>query len=227
MATIRKSNLRGRKRWLRQDSAHKETNIRGSRVNEYTSLPPLPKSTPEFLSRQRHSKPSFFSKNSSSINSKTSPSPRVKPQRINSNSVNNKNREHKNQNAIPVMPDGSKVPMWLMRWNSFHRKTSVITFLLVGATLIVYGWTVYSQSFHKYQNCSKQRGVENSNWEKGIVRSIKSLSLIYPSCKIALLYLCRLTLYHQIYLELQDFNKLSSVGSDNCQLICCNTNAVK
>ncbi|MGD1911700.1 MAG: hypothetical protein ACFB2X_12800 [Rivularia sp. (in: cyanobacteria)] len=154
MATIRKSNLRGRKRWLRQDSAHKETNIRGSRVNEYTSLPPLPKSTPEFLSRQRHSKPSFFSKNSSSINSKTSPSPRVKPQRINSNSVNNKNREHKNQNAIPVMPDGSKVPMWLMRWNSFHRKTSVITFLLVGATLIVYGWTVYSQ--HLWSRSYKQ-----------------------------------------------------------------------
>ncbi|MEO1377811.1 MAG: hypothetical protein AAFW70_26745, partial [Cyanobacteria bacterium J06635_10] len=85
------------------------------------------------------------SKNSSSISSNTSPSPRVKPQRINSNSVASKNREPKNQKAIPIMPDGSKVPMWLMRWNSFHRKTSIVTFLLVGATLIVYGWTVYSQ----------------------------------------------------------------------------------
>ncbi|MEO1378084.1 MAG: hypothetical protein AAFW70_28180, partial [Cyanobacteria bacterium J06635_10] len=65
MAAIRKSNLRGKKRWLSQDSAHKETNIRTSRVNEHANLPPLQKSTPEFLSRQRHYKPDFFSKNSS------------------------------------------------------------------------------------------------------------------------------------------------------------------
>ncbi|MEM9923814.1 MAG: hypothetical protein AAF915_08710 [Cyanobacteria bacterium P01_D01_bin.50] len=154
MAAIRKSNLRGKKRWLRQDSTPKETNIRGSRVNEYTSLPPFPKSTPEFLSRQRHYKPSLFSKNSSSINSNNLSSPRVRSQRINSNNVNNKSREYKNQKAIPVMPDGSKVPIWLMRWNSFHRKTSIVTFLLVATTLIVYGWTVYSQ--HLWSRSYKQ-----------------------------------------------------------------------
>ncbi len=140
MAAIRKSNLTGKKRWLGRDSTHQESNFRSSRIKENTTLPPLPKSTPEFLTRQRRYKTSLLSKNSSSVVSNTSPEVRVKPQPI-----NNKNRGSKNQKAIPVMPDGSKIPMWLMRWNSFYRHTSVITFLLVTTTLIVYGWTVYSQ----------------------------------------------------------------------------------
>ena len=58
------------------------------------------------------------------------------------------------------MPDGSKVPLWLMRWNSLHRHTAVITFLLVSSTLVVYGWTVYSQhlwsrSYQKLQDLQR------------------------------------------------------------------------
>jgi hypothetical protein len=140
MAAIRKSNLRGKKRWLGRDTTNKETILGGSKFISDTSLPPLPKSPPSFLNRQRRYSTDFFDKNDSSVYSKTSPSTRVKPQRI-----NNKNRTSKNPIAIPVMPDGSKVPMLLMRWNSFHRHTSVATFLLVSTTLIVYGLTVYSQ----------------------------------------------------------------------------------
>lgn len=155
MAAIRKSNLRGKNRWLGRDATRQENNFRGSRANEHTSLPPLPKSTSGFLGRQRRSSASFSSRNSSSVVSNNSLSGRTKNQR-----VNNKNPESENNKAIPVMPDGSKVPVWLMRWNSLHRHTSVITFLLVIATLIAYGWTVYSQhlwsrSYKKLQDLQR------------------------------------------------------------------------
>jgi hypothetical protein len=139
MAAIRKSNLRGKKRWLGRDSTRQETSLRSYRVPEHTSLPPLPKSQQELLSRRKRSTLSFWSKNSSSVAS-TTPQSGVKPQR-----VNNRNSSLRDRKAIPVMPDGSKVPVWLMRWNSLHRHSAAIAFLLVSATLVVYGWTVYSQ----------------------------------------------------------------------------------
>ncbi|MEO1761480.1 MAG: hypothetical protein AAFR83_05780 [Cyanobacteria bacterium J06629_18] len=140
MAAIRKSNVRGKKRWLGRDSTRQETNFKAYKASENTNLPPLPKPGPEFLARQRRSTASFWSKGSSSVVPSNSVSGKVKSQRL-----NKRKPRSKNQKAIPVMPDGSKVPLWLMRWNSLHRHTAVITFLLVSSTLIVYGWTVYSQ----------------------------------------------------------------------------------
>lgn len=149
MAGIRKSNLRGKKRWLGRDSINQETILRGSKVKEHINLPHAPKSPPNFLNRQRRYNGDFLSRSDSSVVSNTSKSVRVKPR-----GVNNRNRTNKNQKAIPVMPDGSKVPMLLMRWNSFHRHTSVATFLLVSTTLIVYGFTVYSE--HLWSESYKQ-----------------------------------------------------------------------
>lgn len=155
MAAIRKSNLRGQKRWLGRDSTSQE-NFRGSKFNEHTSFPPFSKPTPGFLDR---SKPSSMGSNNPS-------SAKVKPQRTNYHppldvkNIERKKRDRKDRFAIPLMPDGSKVPMWLMRWNSVHRHTSVASFVLVSATLIVYGWTVYSQhlwssSYKKLQDLQR------------------------------------------------------------------------
>ena len=167
MAAIRKSNRIGKKRWLERDSKRQENYFRGSRFNEHTNLPPLARPRSEFLSRQNSlQKPSFLSRNSSSVVSTTLPSDKAKPQQINSypplraKSIDRKNPSNQNQKSIPVMPDGSKIPMWLMRWNSIYRHTSVVTFLLVSTTLIVYGWTVYSQhlwssSYKKLQDLQR------------------------------------------------------------------------
>ncbi|MGB3755015.1 MAG: hypothetical protein WBA07_01390 [Rivularia sp. (in: cyanobacteria)] len=149
MAAIRKSNLRGKKRWLGRDSTRQETSFRSYRAPEDTSLPPLPKSQQELLIKRRRSTPSFLTKNSSSIASSTPQPGKVKPQR-----VNNQNSSLRDRKAIPVMPDGSKVPVWLMRWNRLHRHSAALTFLLVSATLVVYGWTVYSQ--HLWSSSYKQ-----------------------------------------------------------------------
>lgn len=46
---------------------------------------------------------------------------------------------------LPVMPNSSAAPVWLLRLYTSHRYSSVVTFLLVTSALVVYGWTVYSQ----------------------------------------------------------------------------------
>jgi hypothetical protein len=43
------------------------------------------------------------------------------------------------------MPGSGAAPLWLLRLYTSHRYSSVVAFLLVTATLFVYGWTVYSQ----------------------------------------------------------------------------------
>jgi hypothetical protein len=58
---------------------------------------------------------------------------------------------------LPVMPTATDAPIWLLRLYTSHRYSSILTFLLVAATLCVYGWTVYSQQlwsqgYHRLQN---------------------------------------------------------------------------
>ncbi|WP_414581580.1 hypothetical protein [Scytonema sp. PCC 10023] len=47
--------------------------------------------------------------------------------------------------SVPVMPSAESVPSWLLRLFALHRHSSIMAFLLVATTLVVYGWTVYSQ----------------------------------------------------------------------------------
>ncbi len=47
--------------------------------------------------------------------------------------------------SIPMMANTGNLPMWLLNLYKINRYSSVFAFLLVVATLIVYGWTVYSQ----------------------------------------------------------------------------------
>jgi hypothetical protein len=67
----------------------------------------------------------------------------------------------KTTNRMPVMPPGDALPMWLLKLNSLHRYSGIVTFLLVASTLVVYGWTVYSQqlwgqTYRKIQNLQRQ-----------------------------------------------------------------------
>ncbi|KZL48902.1 hypothetical protein [Nodularia spumigena] len=63
--------------------------------------------------------------------------------------------------SLPVMPTSGAAPFWLLRLYTSHRYSSVVTFLLVSATLFVYGWTVYSQElwsqgYNRLQNLQLQ-----------------------------------------------------------------------
>ncbi|MBD2606116.1 hypothetical protein H6G81_16680 [Scytonema hofmannii FACHB-248] len=66
-----------------------------------------------------------------------------------------------NQERVPVMPNSESPPLWLLRLHTIHRNSSIAAFLLVAATLVVYGWTVYSQelwsqAYQKLQNLQRQ-----------------------------------------------------------------------
>jgi hypothetical protein len=66
-----------------------------------------------------------------------------------------------NQERVPVMPNSESPPLWLLRLHTIHRNSSIAAFLLVATTLVVYGWTVYSQelwsqAYHKLQNLQRQ-----------------------------------------------------------------------
>lgn len=49
------------------------------------------------------------------------------------------------EGSLPMMSTSGAAPFWLIRLYTSHRYSSVVTFLLVVATLCVYGGTVYSQ----------------------------------------------------------------------------------
>jgi hypothetical protein len=66
-----------------------------------------------------------------------------------------------NQERVPVMPNSESAPLWLLRLHTIHRNSSIVAFLLVAVTLVVYGWTVYSQelwsqAYQKLQNLQRQ-----------------------------------------------------------------------
>ncbi|TAF06101.1 MAG: hypothetical protein EAZ77_12850 [Nostocales cyanobacterium] len=46
---------------------------------------------------------------------------------------------------LPMMSTAAAAPIWLLRLHAVYRYSSVGAFLFVAATLVVYGWTVYSQ----------------------------------------------------------------------------------
>ena len=61
------------------------------------------------------------------------------------------------------------MPAWLLRMYILNRYSSILVFLLVAATLIVYGWTVYSQelwsdSYRKLQSLQRhERQLNTAN----------------------------------------------------------------
>jgi hypothetical protein len=71
--------------------------------------------------------------------------------------------------SIHKMGDSGTMPVWLMRIYTTNRYSSVLAFSLVVVTLIVYGWTVYSQelwsdSYRKLQSLQRhERQLNTTN----------------------------------------------------------------
>ncbi|MEC4816641.1 MAG: hypothetical protein SAK29_25745 [Scytonema sp. PMC 1069.18] len=114
-------------------STHREIALRSRQLRTTgNALPTF--SPPESAGKQRR-----LSKNSSLA--------LPKPERALKSQTNFTGIEDRNQRAatIPVVPPADATPLWLLRLHSIHRNSSIISFLLVAVTLVVYGWTVYSQ----------------------------------------------------------------------------------
>ncbi|MCX7596207.1 MAG: hypothetical protein N2235_21100 [Fischerella sp.] len=70
---------------------------------------------------------------------------------------------------VPDLNKQATTPLWLLRLYALHRHSVIVTFLLVTTTLIVYGWTVYSQQlwsqgYRKLQNLQRyERQLTTAN----------------------------------------------------------------
>jgi hypothetical protein len=70
---------------------------------------------------------------------------------------------------VPMMSNSATSPVWLLRLYTVNRYSSILAFLLIVATLIVYGWTVYSQelwsqSYRKLQSLQRnERQLNTAN----------------------------------------------------------------
>ncbi|MEA5570065.1 hypothetical protein [Calothrix sp. UHCC 0171] len=92
--------------------------------------------------------------------------PRTQPQKSET--------QGKNSSTIPVMSALEAMPAWLLRLHQLQRQTAVVSFVLVMATLIAYGWTVYSQqlwgkSYRRLQNL--QRHERQLTITNGVLKS--------------------------------------------------------
>lgn len=50
-----------------------------------------------------------------------------------------------NDQTVKILPQSESIPPWLRASIALQQRSTFVTFLLVGATLIIYGGTVYSQ----------------------------------------------------------------------------------
>ncbi|MBD2364568.1 hypothetical protein H6G36_25900 [Anabaena minutissima FACHB-250] len=70
---------------------------------------------------------------------------------------------------VPVVPTATAMPLWLLRLHTLNRHSSVVAFLLVAATLVVYGCTVYAQdlwdqNYRRLQNLQRhERQMTTTN----------------------------------------------------------------
>lgn len=149
MAVGRKSAVAARGNWFRR-----ATQPSGKSPSARSESASLRDSTPMPSRRQRRSN-----------TNKTVP---PTPGQLGKQQLPNQNRSRAtpknsrvNQERVPVMPNSESAPLWLLRLHAIHRNSSIVAFLLVAATLVVYGWTVYSQelwsqAYHKLQNLQRQ-----------------------------------------------------------------------
>jgi hypothetical protein len=80
------------------------------------------------------------------------------------------NINKKSPGNLPTMSNASSAaPVWLLNLHNIYRYSSFTAFFLVVASLIVYGWTVYSQelwsnSYRQFKNLqSHERQLKTTN----------------------------------------------------------------
>ncbi len=157
MAVARKSAVSRRDTWFRR-----ATRPLGNSGSAHPKEATRSASTPVTSKRQRRSSKNL---SVSSTNRTATPTP---VHELGKHQLPNLNRQSAvpkskggNSQRVPVMPNSESAPLWLLRLYALHRHSSIVAFLLVAATLVVYGWTVYSQElwsqgYRRLQNLQRQ-----------------------------------------------------------------------
>ncbi|HYW21405.1 MAG TPA: hypothetical protein VE956_19315 [Nodularia sp. (in: cyanobacteria)] len=144
MAVVRKSPASTTGNWFRRNSTPSVEKRRsmplGSILESTSTLADVPLSA-SAKRQQRSSKKLSVSATKGLPELAKQPVSHLKSQ---SNTITQKNQKS-GEGSLPVMSTSGAAPFWLLRLYTSQRYSSVLTFLLVTATLFLYGWTVYSQ----------------------------------------------------------------------------------
>lgn len=144
MTVVRKSPISSTGTWFRRNSTPSVGKRRsmglGSTVGSTSILTDEP--LPVASKRQRRSSKKLSVSATNKLPEVAKPT--VSHLKRHSSTITPKN-QNSGEGSLPVMPTSRAAPFWLIRLYTSHRYSSVVTFLLVVATLFVYGWTVYSQ----------------------------------------------------------------------------------
>ncbi|MEA5626696.1 hypothetical protein [Nostoc sp. UHCC 0251] len=160
MVVARKSAVAKRGTWFRRDSILSFGRRRSARLESATT--PTAQAAPvSSQRRQRSSKNLAVSPTNEAVIPKSVKQlGRQQVANLNEQSSANQKTPGVGFLRLPIMPNSGGVPLWLLRLYTFHRYSTVLTFLVVASTLAVYGWTVYSQelwskSYRRLQNLQR------------------------------------------------------------------------
>ncbi|BCL36656.1 hypothetical protein [Nostoc sp. MS1] len=139
MAAVRKSNISTSGNWFRRGSSpslrKRRTSPEAMVRNDSTTA-----ESSKAATKQRRSPKNVSSPGNTSIQSSVAQTSNIKVQ-PNSRAKNIPSSSA----AVSVVPTAKALPAWLLQLQSIHRYSSIAAFLLVAASLGVYGWTVYTQ----------------------------------------------------------------------------------
>lgn len=150
MSIIRKSAVSTKSSWFKSNSVPPLTQQRtqGLSTNSSNTLNSSSKSTVIASRRRRNSTDKL---SGSVINQVVVPGLGKDTPPVAVTKTQQKSSAH-----LPMMSQTGVTPGWLLRLHYLYRYSSGIAFFLVAATLIVYGWTVYSQEhWSKYYSTLK------------------------------------------------------------------------
>lgn len=164
MVVARKSAVSTRGTWFGRDSILSLGRRRSARIQSAAQSPSTPAAQEVVVSSQRQQrspKKLAVSPTNGAVMPKSGKQlGRQQVLNLNEQSSANQKTPGVGFLRLPIMPNSGAVPLWLLRLYTFHRYSTVLTFLLVASTLAVYGWTVYSQqlwskSYRRLQNLQR------------------------------------------------------------------------
>jgi hypothetical protein len=139
MALVRKSAVSTKSSWFRRDQASSPVQPATRSLSKNMQTIPV-KSSEQQVKRSRRKRTSM--KNISNSLVKDAATPTLKKESVQQTTAKISGQSH---GQLPMMSTAGAAPVWLLRLYSIYRYSSGAAFILVAGTLMVYGWTVYSQ----------------------------------------------------------------------------------
>ncbi|MBD2386655.1 hypothetical protein [Cylindrospermum sp. FACHB-282] len=163
MVVARKSPVSARGTWFRRDSTLSLEKRRAARLGSAVQSGSTAATESAPLTPKRQRRPS---KNLAVPRTNGAQMP-ISVKELGKQQVSNINAQ--SNVHLPIMSSSRSAPVWLLRLSILNRYSSSVAFLLVVATLVVYGWTVYSQelwsqAYRKLQNLQRhERQLTTTN----------------------------------------------------------------